>query len=418
VADGYKPRIVEQVIRTRSARAGAVVIEGPKACGKTLTASQFANTIYRFDADANARTTAQTVPSLLFEATPPILFDEWQLVPSIWNQVKVAADEPTTPPGQFLLAGSATPADDVQLHTGAGRMSWVRMRPMSLLETGHSTGSVSLRDLFDGQLTPAVNNAMTVTALVDRIVIGGWPSLLGATVPEAQQWLQDYLQAVCEVDVPRLGTGRNPAAVRRLLEALGRNVGTSTPVTKLAADVGGASGPARYDTIAAYLTALERLMLVEDVPAWSPHMRSKARLRTAETRYLVDPSVGVAALRQGPAQLLNDLNATGLHFEALVMRDVRIYSQPMGGTLSSWRDSNGREVDIIVTLGDGRWGAFEVKLNPNEADAAAASLLNFAAAVDTSKVGEPSVLGVLTTTGPAHRRPDGVVVVPVTTLGP
>lgn len=418
MADNYRPRIVEEDIRTRSTIAGAIVVEGPKACGKTLTASRFAKTVYRFDTDANARATAQTVPALLFEAPAPILFDEWQLVDSIWNEVKLAADRLTAAPGQYLLAGSATPRDDIKLHTGAGRMSWVRMRPMTLFETGHSTGAVSLRRLFDGDFSPAINTSMALPDIVDRIVIGGWPRLLEASVQQAQRWLQDYIKTVCNVDVRRLGTGRDPAAVRRLLEALGRSVGTSTPVSKLAVDVGGASGPARHETVAAYLTALERLMLIEDVPAWNPHMRSKARLRTARTHYFVDPSVGVAALRQAPTQLLKDLNATGLHFEALVVRDLRVYSQPMGGTLSTWRDSNGREVDIIVTLDDGRWGAFEVKLNPQEADAGAASLLSFAADVDTTKAGEPSVLAVLTTTGPAYRRPDGVVVVPISTLGP
>jgi hypothetical protein len=221
-----------------------------------------------------------------------------------------------------------------------------------------------------------------------------------------------------EVDIQQLDGRRDPRNVRRLLTALGRAVGTDTTTQALARDVGGAEGPADRDTVAAYLTALERLMVVENVQAWAPPMRSTTPLRKAEKRYMVDPSIGVGALGVGSARLLGDLNATGFHFEGMVVRDVRVYVQGIGGQLSHWRDNNGHEVDIIISLDDGRWGAFEVKMNPDDVPAAANGLLRFAQKVDLDRVGEPSFMGVITTNSAAYRRDDGVLVVPLTVLGP
>jgi predicted AAA+ superfamily ATPase len=206
--------------------------------------------------------------------------------------------------------------------------------------------------------------------------------------------------------------------LRRLLTALGRSVGTDTTITALAADVGGASGPADRDAVSGYLSAFERLMLVEDVPAWAPHMRSTTPLRRSATRFLTDPSLGVGALGVGPEQLLKDLRATGFHFEALVARDLRVYTQPIGGRLGHWRDNNGHEVDIVVTLDDGRWGALEVKMNPDDVDASADSLLRFVAKVDTSRIGAPAFLAVVSTRAAALRRADGVLTLPIAVLGP
>lgn len=413
----YRPRAVDAELARRLSAAGAVVVEGPRACGKTMTAGQVARTEYQFDVDDGARALVSTAPEVLFDAPTPILFDEWQLAPKLWNLVRRAVDDRSPRRGQFVLTGSATPRDDISRHPGAGRMAFMRMRPMSLFETGHSSGQVSLRALFDQELQPARDPGLTVPQLVERIVVGGWPTLLDADVTTAQQWVRDYLATIV-TDVQRLDGRRLPEQLRRLLVALGRSVGTDATIKALATDVGGADGPADRATVSDYLDTLVRLMIVEDVPAWAPHMRSTTPLRKSATRYLADPSLGVGALSAGPDQLLRDLNAAGFHFEALVVRDLRIYAQPLDGTLAHWRDNNGHEVDIIATLSDGRWAALEVKMNPDDLDRAADSLLRFVDKVDLTKTGDPAFLGVVTTRSAAYRRPDGVCCLPVAALGP
>jgi len=289
---------------------------------------------------------------------------------------------------------------------------------MSLWESGHSTGSVPLEALFDGETPSGRDSGLTVRDLVQRIVIGGWPSLLDAEETEARRWLGGYIRNAIEVDVPALGARRDPRNLRRLLAALARGVGRPVKATALAADVGGDRGPIATSAVYAYLDALERLMLLDNSEAWLPHMRSRLRLRTSPVRYFVDPSLGTAALEVGSAELLADLNATGYHFEALAIRDLRIYAQALGGSVGTWRDESGHEIDAVITLPGGRWGAFEVKLNPTAVEDAARGLLRFAAKVDTSKVGPPTVLAVVTSTGFAGRRPDGVTVLPITALAP
>lgn len=289
---------------------------------------------------------------------------------------------------------------------------------MSLFEGGVSNGQVSLRGLFDGDFAPTLDPGVTVPELVERMVVGGWPDLLDAPVREAQRWMSDYLRTVVEIDLPRLGVRRDPESLMRMLRSLGRGVGTGLTAKAVASDVGGPDGPARQETVARYLDALRRLMLTEDVPAWAPHMRATTPLRKAATRFMADPSLGIASLGAGPTQLLRDLNAAGFHFEGLVARDLRVYGQPLGGRLWHWRDNNGHEVDFVITLDDGRWGALEVKMNPEAVDSAADSLLRFVQKVDTSKVGLPEFMGVVTTRSSAIRRRDGILVLPVAALGP
>jgi predicted AAA+ superfamily ATPase len=418
VARTYLPRVADGELAARMSSAGAVLIEGPKACGKTATATQVASSVVRLDIDAGARALVGAAPEVLFDQRTPILFDEWQIEPTLWDLVRREVDDRSPRRGRFILTGSATPNDDTRRHSGAGRISTLRMRPMSLYEAGHSTGSVSLADLFAGGTPAALDPGVSVPELVDRIVIGGWPDLVDASVTDAQQWLRDYLRNVVEIDVQNLGARRDPRSVRALLTALGRGVGTEMTALSLAKDVGGADGPVARNTVAAYLRTLDRLMLVEDVPAWAPHMRSSTPLRKSPTRYLVDPSLGAAALGIGPRQLLADLHASRFHFEALTVRDLRVYAQPLGGSLSHWRDNNGHEVDVIVMLDDGRWAACEVKMNPGDVDDAAKSLLRFLQKVDTSKVGAPAFSAVITTRSSAYRRPDGVLVVPIASLRP
>lgn len=418
MAQSYTPRLVDSELAERLGAAGAVLIEGPKACGKTETARRIAKTEYRLDTDAGVRALIAASPETLFAAPAPILFDEWQISPELWNLVRREVDDRSPTRGLFVLTGSATPEPSTRRHSGTGRVSTLRMRPMTMFESGVSTGSTSTRSLLAGDIPAALDPNVTVPELIDHMVKGGWPTLIGATAREAQQWLRDYLRNLVEVDLQELDGRKDPRNVRRLLSSLGRAVGTETSVQSLATDVGGVDGPADRDTVAGYLNALERLMVVEDVGAWAPHMRSATPLRKAPKRFMVDPSLGIAALGVGPERLLADLNATGFHFEAMVVRDLRVYVQALGGTLSHWRDSNGNEVDVIITLDDGRWAALEIKMNPDHLDAAAASLLRFRDKVDLDKMGAPAFLGVITTRSAAYRRPDGVLALPFATLGP
>jgi uncharacterized protein len=414
----YQARTVDGQLSDRMASIGAVLLEGPKACGKTATAARLAQSTFRLDVDPSARNAASVAPNLLLDSDKPVLLDEWQLEPGLWDHVRRAVDDQAPAKGLYLLTGSATPDDAAITHSGAGRIATISMRPMSLFESGHSTGAVSLRSLLAGETASALDPNLTVPDLIERICVGGWPTLLNATPAEALTWLTDYLDQIVLVDVPALGSRRNPEAIRRLLSALARNVGTDARISGLARDVGGAEGPIAHQTADAYLQALSRLRLTENSPAWAPHMRSATPLRSSATRYMVDPSLAVAALHQSPALLLRDLNATGFLFENLVVRDIRVYAQGLGGCIHHWRDANQHEVDIIVTLPDGTWGAFEVKMNPNDVDKAASSLTRFAGKIDHEKSGAPSALAVVTSTGLAHMRPDGVQVIPIGTLGP
>lgn len=414
----YRARVADGELADRMRSAGAVLMEGPKACGKTATAQRVAATLFRMDTDDGARALVDTAPEVLLSAQPPVLFDEWQVAPKLWNLVRHEVDDLGGAPGRFILTGSSTPVDDAKRHTGAGRYSMLRMRPMSLFETGASTGQVSLRKLFDGDFTPSLDPGVTVPALVNCIVTGGWPALLEVPLRAAQRWISDYVRTIVEVDMPQMGVRRDPGTLRRLLASLGRGTGTDMSTQAIANDIAGSDRSVQRDTVAGYLDILNRLMITEDMPAWAPHMRSTTPLRKSPTRFMTDPSLGVAALGVGPEQLLLDLNATGFHFEGLVVRDLRVYAQPLGGRLSHWRDNNQHEVDIIITLDDGRWGAIEVKMNPDAVDAAAASLLRFKDKVDTATTGEPAFLAVATTRSAALRRGDGVYVLPVASLGP
>lgn len=415
---GYLPRIADGELERRLRAIGAVVIEGPKACGKTWTASQFAETTFRLDEDPAIPALVRNAPEQLFDNPTPILFDEWQVEPTLWNRVRRQVDD-RHGKGLYILTGSATPNDDATRHSGAGRFGVIRMRPMSLFESKHSNGDVSLSALLEGEPQQGNGQHLSFMDVVKRMVIGGWPELLDSDEEEARDWLRDYLRQIAEVDVQGLGARRDPSNIRRLLASLGRSVGQSTKSTEIAKDVGGDDGPIARDTLANYMNALDRLHIIDNSEAWRPHMRSRVRLRQAPVRYLVDPSLGLTALDVGSAQLLRDPNALGLHFEALVVRDLRAYTQPLGGTVDSWRDSNGHEVDAIVSVRDNKWGAFEVKLGHDAVGEAAESLLRFAAKVDVSRHGEPVFLGVIISNGSfAYRREDGVHVIPIGCLGP
>lgn len=417
----YRARIADDELSERLTSIGAVLIDGPKACGKTETALRQAKSSVRFDTDPNARALLGLNPDELFDQETPILFDEWQRAPAIWDHVRRHVDD-LHRRGLYILTGSATPKYERELHSGAGRIGTLKMRPMSLFESGHSTGEASLAALLRGENQRAKRTAMTVPGLMERIVIGGWPAMLDQSERTARGWLGDYLTQIVDIDIPDLGTGRRtPDRLRRALASLGRSVGTAIKLTALAADIAGDDHrtPAK-ETVNSYLDALDRLKLTENSPAWKPHMRSRTELREAPVRYFVDPSLGTAALKVGSKDLLADLGAAGFHFEAMAIRDLRSYAQPLGGVVHSWRESHGRkEVDAIIETPDG-WAAFEVKLAGDQSviDHAAKGLLDFVATVDTSRHGSASALVVVTATGGGGKRTDGVHVVPISALGP
>ncbi len=414
----YRARIVEKELSTLLNSSGAVVIEGPKACGKTATARQFAASEVLLDVDEAARLAAKVDPRLILQGPAPRLIDEWQIEPSIWNHIRRTVDD-RGEPGQFILAGSSVPTDDITRHSGAGRIARLQMRPMSLYESGHSTGTISLGRLLAGDPPKSSELGASLSDLTERIAVGGWPGLQGHSTQEALRFVRDYLDEIRRLDIIRVdGVRRDPQNVSRLLRSLARNISTCAAATTLALDVGGSERGIDDDTVRDYLSALRRLMIIEDQQAWAPHLRSRSVLRSSPKRHFVDPSLAVAALRITPERLLGDLNLLGYFFESLVVRDLRVYAQASDAQVLHYRDNTGLEVDAIVETADGRWSAWEVKLGPGLIDEGARSLLKFADRVDTDKCGPPAILAVIVASGYGYVRDDGIGVVPICALGP
>jgi predicted AAA+ superfamily ATPase len=351
-----------------------VVIEGPKACGKTETARQLAASEVLLDIDDNARQALAIEPKLVLDGKTPRLIDEWQIEPTIWNHIRRTVDERGLP-GQFILTGSAVPADDITRHTGAGRLTRLRLRPMSLFETGHASGVASLGDCLSGLFEHCPDPGLSIGDIVERIAVGGWPAHQVLDVRQALQRARDYMEEITRVDINRLDGGRrDPFKVTRVTQSLARNVATPVATRSLAADAGGSDGALEDETVRGYLDALERLMIVEDQPAWAPHLRSRSILRSAAKRHFVDPSLAVAALRATPERLLKDMNLLGLLFESMVVRDLRVYAQANDARVLHYRDNTGLEVDAIIETADGRWAALEIKLGTGQVDDAASNL--------------------------------------------
>lgn len=415
----YLPRIVDTLLADRLRSTGAVLIEGPKACGKTRTAEQAAASAIYLDRDEAALQALQVDPGLVLTGEPPQLVDEWQVDGTrVWNHVRAEVDRRGAP-GQFILTGSAVPNDDVRRHSGAGRFARLMMRPMSLVESGESSGVISLRSLLAGKRPAVPADSTTIHQIAQIIVRGGWPLNLGLAPNAASAANRDYIRTIAEIDLPRLsGPRRDPVRVMRFVQALARNTAMEHVVSRLAAEADGDDTSVSRLSAHEYQNTLTRLMVLETQPAWSTHLRSRARLRERPRTHLVDPSLAAAALDATPAKLVRDLNSLGLLFESLVVRDVRVYADAADAAVYHYRDSDGLEVDIIVEARDGTWGAFEVKLGAGQIDQAATTLLKFAAKVDTDKIGPPATLGVITVNGYGLTRPDGVVTIPIGTLGP
>jgi len=414
----YLPRVVDAELAELLRAHGAVVVEGPKACGKTATARRQARSEVLLDVDANAAQAAAIDPGLILPGERPRLIDEWQLQTAVWNHVRRVVDAEHEP-GLFILTGSAVPSDDATRHTGAGRFGRLRMRPMTLFESGVGSGQVSLARLLDGESTQAPDVGIGVPDLAEELVRGGWPGFRRLELPAATRAVRDYLEQIRRTDISAVdGVRRDPERVRLVLQSVARNTATQATLTSIAKDTAAAGARMKDDTVAEYLLALTRLMVIEDQPAWTPHLRSSHRLRSTPTRHFVDPSLAAAALRATPQTLLADLNTLGLLFESLAIRDLRVHAQASDAEIAHYRDSGGLEVDAIVSADDGRWAAFEVKLGSSAEvlDEAARNLRTFAERVDTDTRGEPAALGVVVGSGYGYVRPDGIHVIPIAAL--
>lgn len=419
----YLPRIYDQILEDQLEAAGAVLVEGPKWCGKTTTCEQHANSaVYLQDTSHQEENLvrASLDPSHFLAGDTPMLVDEWQMVPTLWDAARFEVDR-RGESGQFIFTGSAVPADMTEVkHTGTGRFARVRMRPMSLLESGDSTGEVSLTTLFEGGKQVDGANSCTIELLASFICRGGWPSSIGKSENAALRQARNYFDSIVNSDISRVDdVKRSPELARAILKSYARMAASQGALSNIATDVSSNGTSVSEKTVRDYLAAFEKIFVIEEMPAWNPNLRSKTAIRTAATRHFVDPSIAAVALGAGPGGLVADLKTLGLLFESLVVRDLRIYADALEGSVSHFRDKYGLECDAVMHLWDGRYGLIEVKLGGKELiDEGAASLTKLASKIDTNKMNEPSFLMVVTGVGEhCYRREDGVYVVPITTLG-
>jgi hypothetical protein len=415
-SDNYFLRLCDIELQKALEASGAVLIEGAKWCGKTSTASNAAKSrLYMQDPDnaASYLAMADTKPSLLLHGNSPRLIDEWQMAPVLWDAVRFEVDK-RAEAGQFILTGSAVPADNVTAHTGTGRISRLLMRPMSLYESQESNGTVSLADLFTGKHELEAISTLSIEQIAFALCRGGWPASISRKGNAALRLSMDYVEAVINYDVSKVdGVEKNPNRVRLLLRSLARNISTLANNQTILNDIEATDTTISDKTIASYLNALRRIFVVEDLPAWSPSLRSKTAIRTSSKRHFVDTSIATAAMRTTPEGILADFKTFGFLFESLCTRDMRIYAQINDGDVFHYRDKSGLEADMIICLRDGRWGAIEVKLGNKEIEDAAINLLALKEKINADKMREPSFLMVLTGGQFAYRRNDGVLVVPI-----
>lgn len=398
---------------------GGVVLEGARGTGKTSTGLARARSSVRLDQSPDAVALARTRPSLVLEGSVPRLIDEWQLAPELWNVVRHEIDD-RAKPGQFILSGSASPADDIVRHSGIGRIGRVRMRPMSLWEQGVSPGTVSLAELLEGRGALGARTAVTYEDLAAHAVAGGWPATLDLPHAQRERYVRAYVEELVRVEIPEaVGVRHQPDRLMRLLRSLARNVSTEASLASLAADVGADGSPADAKTMRTYLDGLKRVFAAEFLGAWSPQLRSRSRLRSAEKIHLVDPSLACAALGVGADRLARDVQYFGFVFESMVTRDLRVYAAPDDGRVYHYRDNTGLEVDAIIEYPHGAWGAVEVKLGSSRVPEAEANLLKLVNdRVDLARLGAPSFLAVITATEYAYTLDSGVHVIPLALLGP
>ena len=416
----YKPRIADKMLAKKLASKGAILIEGPKWCGKTTTAEQQAKSILYMDNPASLETNLQMAeiePSVLLDGDTPRLIDEWQLAPKIWDAIRFEVDH-RHEVGQFVLTGSAVPVEEEDMHhSGTGRFSWLTMRPMSLYESGESNGKVSLKELFASPDKILAVNKLKIDDLAYLICRGGWPFACGLEAEAALSQAFDYVDAVIKKDISRVdGVNRNSTTARLLLRSYARNQGSQATIGTIVADMAtNDENEISVKTAGGYMEALRKIFVIEDSEAWNPNLRSKTAVRTANTRYFIDSSIGTAVLGLGPNDLLKDLNTMGLFFETLCVRDLRVFADALDGEVYHFRDRSGLECDAVVHLRNGKYGLVEIKLGGDRLiNEGAENLQKLAEKINTDKMNEPSFMMVLVGTGDyAYRRTDGVYVVPI-----
>ena len=414
----YIKRISDEELKRKLTASGALLIRGMKACGKTQSAKQLVTSMISFDRDEQVPLLMETAPERLLLGDTPRLIDEWQEYPKIWNFVRHEVDK-RNKTAQFILTGSSNPEERVKMHSGAGRFTVLDMRTMSWQEMGHSTGEISLGKLLNGINQQTIDTPTDLEFIVERVIKGGFPGLLNKTLAQAMEINRAYVDLLAEVDMSRVSdVKRNPEKVHSLLRALARNVATTVDITVLEKDVKlnentDISRPTIYD----YLEALNRLMIIEDQPAWNTHIRSSASLRKSAKRHFSDVALAVASLGIGKEALINDLKLTGFLFESLVVHDLRVYAQANDSKVYHYYDSTGLEVDAIVQKYSGEYCAFEIKLGIGQIDDAANKLLKFASILEESSRTKLQSLNVITGTGISYVRNDGVNVIALSSLG-
>lgn len=410
------------MLERRLAGVGAVLIEGPKWCGKTTTAAQHATTVLYFDDPAEIKQNirmADINPKALLKGEPPLLIDEWQIAPKLWDAIRFEVDH-RPGPGHFILTGSAVPASTEETHhSGTGRFAWLTMRPMSLFESGESTGDVSLSALFAGTEVSGMSN-LSLEDIAYLICRGGWPYSTTLDGDSALDQVKYYYDGVTRSDISRVdGVSRNAELTKRLMRSYARHQGAQATIATIAEDIRASdSASADTQTISSYIEALKKIFVIEDTLAWNPNLRSKSAIRSSDTRYFIDPSIAVAALGIGPQGLMDDLNTMGLLFETLCVRDLRVFADALDGQVYHFRDRTGLECDAVLHLRNGSYGLIEVKLGGDKLiEEGAKTLKMLADRIDTDRMKSPSFLMVLTATGRyAYRREDGVCVVPIGSL--
>ncbi len=416
----YKNRIVDGKLQRKLKGIGAVLIEGPKWCGKTTTAVQHAKSVLFMDEPEREKQNLQMAevnPEKLLDGETPRLIDEWQLAPKLWDTIRYTVDH-RDGEGHFILTGSAVPVENESVHhSGTGRFAWLTMRPMSLWESGDSTGEVSVNGLFSNVCNIEGSSDKNLDDIAYLVCRGGWPGTLGLDKDVALDLAFDYYDGVVRSDISRAdGVSKNPERVKRLMRSYARHQGTQANIAVIGADMAGnESGSLDDDTIYSYLNALRKIFVVEDMPAWNPNLRSKTVVRTSDTRYFVDPSIATAALGIGPNDLINDLKTFGLLFETMAVRDLRVYADAIEGRVYHYRDKSGLECDAVIHLRNGKYGLVEIKIGGDKLiEEGVATLLTLSRNIDSGKMSEPSFLMVLTGIGTyAYRRTDGVYVVPI-----
>lgn len=419
--ENYRPRLSDKTLERKLKGKGAVLIQGPKWCGKTTTAEQMAKSILYMSKPEDIKSNlmaADINPSKLLEGDTPRLIDEWQIAPKLWDAVRFEVDH-RKGMGQFILTGSAVPPNDDEIfHTGTGRFAWIKMRPMSLFESGESTGAISLKALFEQpEQILAENKIDDIDKLAFLICRGGWPGAIDMENEIALDQAFDYFDAIVNTDISRVdNVKRDSERAKRLMKSYARNQGTQTPYTVLRDDIlANDAESLTEDTVYSYTNALRKIFVIEDMPAWNPNLRSKTAIRTSDTRYFTDPSIATASLGLGPNDLEKDLNTMGLFFETMCVRDLRVYAESLDGEVYHYRDKSGLECDTVIHLRNGSFGLIEIKLGGDHLiEEGASNLKTFSAKIDTKKMKEPAFLMVLTGTGKyAYRREDGVYVVPI-----